>query len=194
MEELYEDADDVEDVKAGSFYTTSNGQNTSFSFFREYDEMYHLNYPYKEVSDDTVKDIMRDCGYDPKEADTPEFQENLRVITACNSFITSVFDKERLLYFLHYGMMFLNGKVPEKHIMRYPQFFATRKIIERLENGGKGGIIWHTQGSGKTGLAAFSNRIIRDYYAKKNINARFFFIMDRIDLLRQSNNEYTYLN
>lgn len=111
-----------------------------------------------------------------------------------NSLITSVFDKERLLYFLHYGMMFLNGKVPEKHIMRYPQFFATRKIIERLENGGKGGIIWHTQGSGKTGLAAFSNRIIRDYYAKKNINARFFFIVDRIDLLRQSNNEYTYLN
>lgn len=186
----YEDADDVEDVKAGSFYTTPNGQNTSFSFFREYDEMYHLNYPYKEVSDDTVKDIMRDCGYDPKEADTPEFRENLQVTTACNSFITSVFDKERLLYFLHYGMMFLNGKVPEKHIMRYPQFFATRKIIERLENGGKGGIIWHTQGSGKTGLAAFSNRIIRDYYAKKNINARFFFIVDRIDLLRQSSIEF----
>lgn len=186
----YEDADDVEDVKAGSFYTTPNGQNTSFSFFREDDEMYHLNYPYKEVSDDTVKDIMRDCGYDPKEADTPEFHENLQVTTACNSFITSVFDKERLLYFLHYGMIFLNGKVPEKHIMRYPQFFATRKIIERLENGGKGGIIWHTQGSGKTGLAAFSNRIIRDYYAKKNINARFFFIVDRIDLLRQSSIEF----
>ena len=54
--------------------------------------------------------------------------------------------------------------------MRYPQLFATRKIIERLEDGGKGGTIWHTQGSGKTGLAAFSNRVIRDYYAKKNIN------------------------
>ncbi|MDE5932443.1 MAG: DEAD/DEAH box helicase family protein [Lachnospiraceae bacterium] len=186
----YEDADDAEDVKAGSFYTTPNGQNTSFSFFREDDEMYHLNYPYKEVSDDTVTYIMRDCGYDPKEADTPEFQENLQVTTACNSFITSVFDKERFLYFIHYGMIFLNGKVPEKHIMRYPQFFAVRKIIERLENGGRGGIIWHTQGSGKTGLAAFSNRVIRDYYAKKNIVARFFFIVDRIDLLRQSSIEF----
>ena len=186
----YEDADDAEDVKAGSFYTTPNGQNTGFSFFREDDEMYHLNYPYKEVSDDMVKFIMRDCGYDPKVADTPEFRENLQVTTACNSFITSVFDKERFLYFLHYGIMFLNGKVPEKHIMRYPQFFATRKIIERLENGGKGGIIWHTQGSGKTGLAAFSNRVIRDYYAKKNVNARFFFIVDRIDLLRQTSLEF----
>ncbi len=186
----YEDADDAEDVKAGSFYTTPNGQNTGFSFFREDDEMYHLNYPYKEVSDDMVKFIMRDCGYEPKVADTPEFLENLQVTTACNSFITSVFDKERFLYFLHYGIMFLNGKVPEKHIMRYPQFFATRKIIERLENGGKGGIIWHTQGSGKTGLAAFSNRVIRDYYAKKNVNARFFFIVDRIDLLRQTSLEF----
>lgn len=50
----YEDADDAEDVKAGSFYTTPNGQNTSFSFFREDDEMYHLNHPYKEISDDRV--------------------------------------------------------------------------------------------------------------------------------------------
>ncbi len=186
----YEDADDAEDVKAGSFYTTPNGQNTSFSFFREDDEMYHVNYPYKEISMDTIKYVMSDCGYNPAEADTPEFAENLQVNTPCNSFITSVFDMERFLYFLHYGIMFVNGKIPEKHIMRYPQFFATRKIIERLENGGKGGIIWHTQGSGKTGLAAFSNRVIRDYYAKKNINARFFFIVDRIDLLRQSSVEF----
>lgn len=186
----YEDADDAEDVKAGSFYTTPNGQNTSFSFFREDDEMYHINYKYKEISMDTIKYVLKDCGYNPAEADTPEFAENLQVNTPCNSFITSVFDMERFLYFLQYGMMFINGKVPEKHIMRYPQFFATRKIIERLENGGKGGIIWHTQGSGKTGLAAFSNRVIRDYYAKKNINARFFFIVDRLDLLRQSSVEF----
>ncbi len=186
----YEDADDAEDVKAGSFYTTPNGQNTTFSFFREDDEMYHLNYSYKQVSMDKVKFVLDDCGYNPVEADTPEFKENLQENTPCNSFVTSVFDKERFLYFLQYGIMFVSGKVPEKHIMRYPQFFATRKIIERLENGGKGGIIWHTQGSGKTGLAAFSNRVIRDYYSKKNINARFFFIVDRIDLLRQSSIEF----
>ncbi len=186
----YEEADDAEDVKAGSFYTTPNGQNTSFSFFREDDEMYHLDYPYKQISMDKVKFVLHDCGYNPAEADTPEFKENLQENTPCNSFITSVFDKERFLYFLHYGIMFVSGKVPEKHIMRYPQFFATRKIIERLENGGKGGIIWHTQGSGKTGLAAFSNRVIKDYYSKKNINARFFFIVDRIDLLRQSSIEF----
>ena len=38
----YEDSDDVEDVKAGSFYSTPNGTNTTFSFFREDDENYHF--------------------------------------------------------------------------------------------------------------------------------------------------------
>lgn len=186
----YEDTDDAEDVKAGSFYTTPNGNNTSFSFFREYEEKYLLNYQYKEISENKIKQIMKDCNYNKSEADTPEFMENLKSSTPCNSFITSVFDKDRFLYFIRYGIMYIDENIPQKHIMRYPQFFATQKIIERLESGGKGGIIWHTQGSGKTGLAAFSNRVIRDYYAKKNINARFFFVVDRLELLRQASVEF----
>ena len=186
----YEDSDEAEDVRAGSFYTTPNGNNTSFSFFREDDELYNINYKYKEIRDESIKEITKDLGYDKRNCDTEEFKENLKVTTPCNSFITSVFDKERLLFFIYYGILYVNEKVPQKQIMRYPQFFATRKIIERLESGGKGGIIWHTQGSGKTALAAYSNRIIRDYYAKKNIVARFFFVVDRIDLLRQTSTEF----
>ena len=87
-------------------------------------------------------------------------------------------------------MMYVKEKVPQKHIMRYPQFFASRKIIERLEAGGKGGIIWHTHGSGKTGLSAFCLRVISDYYQKSNITARFFFVVDRLDLLRQASIEF----
>lgn len=186
----YEEADDAEDVKAGSFYTTPNGNNTSFSFLREDDEMYHVNYPYEVVSDDTIKAVTKDCGYNPTEADTSEFIENLSTNTPCNRFVTSLYDKERFLYFIRYGMMYINSKVPEKHIMRYPQFFATRKIIERLDKGGKGGIIWHTQGSGKTGLTAFANRVIKDYYAKSKTSTRFFFVVDRLDLLRQASIEF----
>ena len=186
----YEDADDAEDVKAGSFYTTPNGTNTSFSFFREDDDKYFLDYQYIDIDEEKIRYVIKDCGYNPNEYDTEEFSENLRKDTPCNSFVTSVFDKERFIYFMRYGIMFLNGKVPEKHIMRYPQFFATRKIIERLEKGGKGGIIWHTQGSGKTALAAFANRVIKDYYSKQNVNTRFFFIVDRLDLLRQASIEF----
>ncbi len=187
----YEDYDDSDDVKAGSFYTTPNGQNTSFSFFREDGELYHQNYNYTDISIDRIKEITKDLGYSPKEVDSPEFQTNLSNTSPCNSFITSVFDKERLLYMIQYGMMFIKGKVPEKHIMRYPQFFATRKIIERFENGGKNGIIWHTQGSGKTALSAYCSRILNDYFAKKDITARFFFIVDRLDLLQQASIEFS---
>lgn len=117
--------------------------------------------------------------------DTPEFQTNLSVDQPCNKFITSLFDKERLLYLLRYGMMYVDGDIPQKHIMRYPQFFASRHIVKRLKNGGKNGIIWHTQGSGKTGLAAFCVPILRDYYANQGINTRFFYVVDRLSLLTQ---------
>lgn len=198
MEYENNDEDDIEDVKAGSFYSTPNGMQTSFSFFREDQKNYHIDYPYIDISDNKIKEIMVDCGYNSSNAETEEFKENLDEFTPCNRFITSVFDKERLLYFIRYGIMFIDmpakdaKSIPlkEKHIMRYPQFFATRKIIERLNDGGKGGVIWHTQGSGKTALAAFANRIIKDYYVEKNTNARFFFVVDRLDLLRQAADEF----
>lgn len=186
----YEDTDDAEDVKAGSFYTTPNGNNTSFSFFREDGNDYYDVYPYKEIDIDTIKSVVKDCGYNPKEAETDEFKTNLDIKTPCNSFITSLFDKDRFLYYLKHGIMYVDGKVPEKHIMRYPQFFATKKIIERLDNGGKGGIIWHTQGSGKTALSAYASKVIREYYAKKDFNTRFFFVVDRLDLLTQASIEF----
>ena len=187
----YEEADDAEDVKAGSFYTTPNGINTSFSFFREDDCTYHDKYDYKEISQKEIEHVTIDCGYKKKDAETEEFQENLKVNSPCNKFITSLFDKKRLLYIIKYGIMFINGKIPQRHIMRYPQFFATRKIIERLKSGGKGGIIWHTQGSGKTALAAFANKVIKEYFSKQNITARFFFVVDRLDLLMQASSEFT---
>ena len=75
--------------------------------------------------------------------------------------------------------------------MRYPQFFATRAFLKRFEQPEKNGIIWHTQGSGKTALAAFSNRVIKDYFGhKKVVNTRFFFVVDRMDLLRQAKTEF----
>lgn len=207
----YEDDDstDAEDVKCGSFYTTPNGANTSFSFFREDIPNYHNTYKYLHVGDTEVENILIEENYDTSEIKTPEFQTNMSEFTPCNRFITSFFDKERLLYYIHYGMMYLTEMkkvkdpftqkteeipVPQKHIMRYPQFFATRAILNRLDNGGKGGIIWHTQGSGKTALAAFSNRILNDYYAKKGIAFKQFFIVDRLDLMRQASDEFAMRN
>ena len=187
----YEEDDDsaiAEDIKAGSFYTTPNGQKTTFSFFREENPK---TTGFIDISLDKVKSVLKDNHYSPAESDTPEFQTNLAIETPCNRFVSSLFDKERILYFLHYGLVYVNSAVPEKHIMRYPQYFASQALIKRLENGGKSGIIWHTQGSGKTAFAAMATRNLRDYYAKKGITARFYYVVDRLDLLTQVSGEMT---
>lgn len=191
MEYENNDSDDMEMVKAGSFYTTPSGASTSFSFFREDEKGYNENYPYKTLDEDFCKDVIKDLGYSPSVYDTAEFQLNNQVITPCNRFITSFFNKERLLFLLRYGILYLKGTVPLKHCMRYPQFFAARNLIKRLESGDLRGIIWHTQGSGKTELAAYLNKVIKDYYAKQNAVTRFFFVVDRLELLRQDNTEFS---
>ena len=191
MEYENNDADSADIVRAGSFYTSPNGTRTTFSFFREDNPAYHASYPYLALDEELCRSIIKDLGYSPSIYDKEEFQTADSNDTPCNKFITSVYDKERFLFILKYGILYLSGEVPEKHIMRYPQFFASRALVKRLEKGKKRGIIWHTQGSGKTELACYANRIIRDYYAKQNVVTRFFFIVDRMELLRQDNMEFS---
>lgn len=108
--------------------------------------------------------------------------------------------KERILFLLRYGIAYVDKKIEmedgstitrlEKHIMRYQQLFATLAIRRKLDAGVKSGIIWHTQGSGKTALAFYNVRSLRDYYAKRNTAVKFYFIVDRIDLMEQAKEEF----
>ena len=58
---------------------------------------------------------------------------------------------ERIMDFIFNFILFDNG---EKKVARYQQFFAIKKSMQRIRNieQGKrnGGVIWHTQGSGKS--------------------------------------------
>lgn len=58
---------------------------------------------------------------------------------------------ERLMDIVFNFILFDNG---EKKVARYQQFFAIKKSMQRIKNveGGKrkGGVVWHTQGSGKS--------------------------------------------
>ena len=75
--------------------------------------------------------------------------------------------------------------------MRYPQLFATLAIENKLKQGMNKGIIWHTQGSGKTALTYFNVKYLTDYFAKQGKIAKFYFIVDRLDLLDQASKEFT---
>ncbi|WP_237393468.1 DEAD/DEAH box helicase family protein [Helicobacter pylori] len=54
------------------------------------------------------------------------------------------------------------------------------------------GIIWHTQGSGKTALTYHLTKLIKDFFSQSNPNkkTKFYFIVDRLDLLEQAKNEF----
>ena len=106
---------------------------------------------------------------------------------------------ERLLFILRYGIAYVkserevDGKIEitdQKHIMRYQQMFAALAIREHLENGAKAGVVWHTQGSGKTALSYHLAYFLNDYFAKQNKVAKFYFIVDRLDLLEQATQEF----
>ena len=128
---------------------------------------------------------------------SPEWEASVTPQTPANSIITSLFSPGRLLFLLRYGICYkeytdLDGKrVIEKHIMRYPQFFATKAVARTLDEGIKQGVIWHTQGSGKTELAFLLSRFLRDYYAGRNRILYPFFIVDRIDLANQASDEFS---
>ena len=79
----------------------------------------------------------------------------------------------------------------QKHVMRYPQYFATRAIEETIAKGVKKGVIWHTQGSGKTALAFFNMRYLTNYFSKEGIVPQFYFVVDRLDLADQAFKEFT---
>ena len=108
--------------------------------------------------------------------------------------------KERFLFLLRYGFAYVDRKIEledggkttqlEKHVMRYQQLFASLTIRKKLDNGIKSGIIWHTQGSGKTALAYYSVRSLTDFYAAKNTAVKFYFIVDRLDLMEQAKDEF----
>ncbi len=108
--------------------------------------------------------------------------------------------KERILFLLRYGFAYVEKKVEledgtmgtvlQKHVMRYQQLFASYAIRRTLGRGIKSGIIWHTQGSGKTALAYYSVRSLTDYFAQQNVVAKFYFIVDRIDLMEQASDEF----
>lgn len=104
------------------------------------------------------------------------------------------------MFLLRYGFAYVERKKEledgtqgtelQKHVMRYQQMFASYAIRHSLDNGVKSGIIWHTQGSGKTALAYYSVKSLTDYFAKNNIVAKFYFIVDRIDLMEQATDEF----
>ena len=188
----------------GAFYCTASRNKSFFSCFREDNPGNHQiapyinSYPYKAIDPIVEKKILTDFNCQVIHT-SPEYQTNLNINTPTNRIITSMCSKERLLFLLKYGIAYVkserevDGKIEvtdQKHIMRYQQLFASLAIMKKLDSGMTSGVVWHTQGSGKTALSYYLNAILTDYFAKKNQVAKFYFVVDRLDLLEQSSQEF----
>lgn len=181
--------DKARTMRQGSFYTTPNGKDElKYNHFREEQEVPISEY----ISEDDIQDILSDNNI-MSIRDDVEFKTNLRVDTPANKFITSLFSKERFIYFLKYGIVYVDSPVDgyHKHIIRYPQYFGLQALEHKIDNGMKRGVLWHTQGSGKTAFSYFATNVLRDYYQKKDIITKFYFVVDRLDLLRQATAEFS---
>ena len=179
----------------GAYYCTNAYSGTKFNSFKEERES-ELVGSLAPLEESTIDLLLNDVNRFALKSQV-EFQTNLEPTSPCNSFLTSLFQKERLFFMLRYGLVYVEerddkGQIQlQKHAMRYPQYFATKAIESELQKGMKKGVIWHTQGSGKTALAFFNIRYLKDFYAKQNLVPQFYFVVDRLDLADQAFKEFT---
>lgn len=182
------DIESIEHIQ-GAFYASTSSANANFNCFRE-EEKFDLSILLAPEDDESENFVLKDNNLSAIKY-SPEFITNKEPETPTNRMLTSFFEKERLAMILRYGIAYVQESTGlEKHIMRYPQFFATKAIKRTLEKGIKKGIIWHTQGSGKTALSFYNVHYLTDYFQQKGIIPKFYFIVDRIDLMHQAKREF----
>lgn len=182
------DDNSIEPIE-GAFYATPS-QKPIFNYFRE-EEKLNLAQLLNELDDKTENEILKDNNLEVIK-NNAEFVINKSPETPTNRLSTSLFSKDRLKFLLQFGIAYIkSNNGVQKHIMRYPQIFATKAIENKLDEGIKKGIVWHTQGSGKTALAFYNVRYLTNYFQTKKIIPKFYFIVDRLDLLTQAKKEFT---
>lgn len=100
-----------------------------------------------------------------------------------DTFYEGMFQKERLLDILKNFILFSgDGQKQFKILAGYHQYFAVRKAIEKAKiatkTDGKGGVFWHTQGSGKSLSMVFYAHLLQEALDSPTIVV----MTDRIDL------------
>ena len=139
----------------GAFYASTSYSEPKFNYFRE-EESLNLDEILGPLSQGTEDFVLSDNNL-ISIRHSPEFETNKRQGTPTNRLSTSLLSRDRLAFLLRYGIAYVRTEAGiEKHIMRYPQIFATKAIAQKIDQGVRKGIIWHTQGSGSSPHRLFS--------------------------------------
>ncbi|HHY09769.1 MAG: type I restriction endonuclease subunit R [Limnochordia bacterium] len=106
--------------------------------------------------------------------------------------IISLFHPKRLLEIMKYFLLYDKN---EKKIARYQQFFAVREIIKRVQKrdddgNRRSGVIWHTQGSGKSlTMVMFAKYVLSQLF---EYNPKVIVVTDRVNLDKQINDTFNH--
>lgn len=108
------------------------------------------------------------------------------------TFFEGIFPKERLLDIIKNFICFSSDGIDRKKILAgYHQYFAVRKAIESTkhatETDGKGGVFWHTQGSGKSLSMVFYAHLLQEALNSPTIVV----LTDRNDLDNQLYSQFS---
>jgi len=120
-----------------------------------------------------------------KEQDEAKAKESLksaikdREVSALDMTLFALLSKDRLLRLVRHYIVFDKRM---KKVCRYQQFFAIEETLKRVsakKDGARaGGLIWHTQGSGKSLTMVMLTKLLKQIY----INSKIIVVTDRIDL------------
>jgi type I restriction enzyme R subunit len=124
--------------------------------------------------------------YFPWKTQWPNDDATAEGLSQQQQLINGLLNKRNLLSILRTSTVFMDtdGGPRIKVVCRYQQFRAANKIVERLRHGKtvaeKSGVVWHTQGSGKSLTMVFVARLLR---ASKDVSDyKILLINDRVDL------------
>lgn len=146
----------------GSYGTTGAAAN----FWCKWHEMFNSN----EEELNYKKKLLEIVNKDSETTRTPTQQDE---------YIYNLCRPERLLELIYHFTQFDAGI---KKLARYQQYFTVKKVVERvktIEAGRRnGGVVWHTQGSGKSLTMVMLAQMI----ATEIKNPRIILVTDRTDL------------
>ncbi|MDY0223475.1 MAG: HsdR family type I site-specific deoxyribonuclease, partial [Desulfobacterium sp.] len=125
----------------------------------------------------------------PWKTQWPDDEDTARGRTEQEQLIAGMLNKKNLMQILRTFSVFMDTDTGPriKVVCRYQQFRAANKICEQLRTGKtpaqRSGVVWHTQGSGKSLTMVFAARMIR---ASKDLSDfKIVLINDRVDLEEQ---------
>lgn len=128
-------------------------------------------------------DGFAEFAYERNETDVLIEEKSKDIENPLDKQIFAMFYKKRFLDLIHNFIIFDKGI---KKVCRYNQYYAIKRAQYRLTEEKRGGIIWHTQGSGKT----LSMIWLSKWILANNPNARVLIVTDREELDDQIEKAY----